>query len=132
MTYYKVIFGFAPEDSVCIDETELEKAIYAHVTGKKAIFNEGTVSGERIIAIQPDYHRAMGWNRGYKLGADDFAQLSQEGVDIRHRELYAATKQKVSYLISSKKEHLIGKNVDMPQLAASKDAGHLAANLRIT
>jgi hypothetical protein len=39
MRYYKILHGFEPEDYIPIDETELEKAIFAHLRGIKAAFS---------------------------------------------------------------------------------------------
>lgn len=102
MRFYKIVFGYDAEDIIRIDETELKKALYVHLTGKKGVFSEGTVSGERIIAIQPDYHRAMGWNLGHKLDAEDYRELSRSGVDVSHKEFYIEAKNEVSGVMAGK------------------------------
>jgi hypothetical protein len=86
---------------VPIDESELEKAIYAHATGKNAIFSEGTVTGSKIIAIQPDYHRAMGWSPGWKLTADDFNELADKGIDRAHRDFQYLAKERVNEMLAT-------------------------------
>jgi len=102
--FYKVVWGFDAEDYVPIDESELEKAIYAHATGKTAIFSEGSISGSKIIAIQPDYHRAMGWSPGWKLGADDFNELADKGIDRAHRDHLSLAKERVHDMIATGKQ----------------------------
>lgn len=104
MRYYKIVFGYDAEDYIQIDETELKKAYYAFLTKKDATYSGGAVRGSQIVAIQPDYHRAMGWNRGWKLGPDDYAQLSDEGVDRAHTHYLAEVKTEVQALLSSGKE----------------------------
>lgn len=116
---YKVLFGFEAEDYIPIDEKELERAIYAHMTQKNAAFENGSVSGTRIVAIQPDYHAEMGWNRGHVLGPDDFDELRSKGIDEAHRAFQISAKERVQYLMETKQEHLIGKHVPLPELEAS-------------
>ena len=114
--FFKIIWGYEAEDYTEIDETEVEKAEYAHLTKKDAIYSGGSVSGSRIIAVAEDYHRAMGWNRGYKLGALDYEELKEKGIDREYRKFLAEKKDKVHYLIETKQEHLIGKNIAIPEL----------------
>ena len=116
MKYFKIIWGYDAEDYVEIDETELEKAQFAHITKKDAIYSGGSLTGSKIIAIQPDYHRIMGWNRGYKLGALDYEELSEKGIDKSCQKFLADKKEKIQYLISTFQQHLIGKNVETPEL----------------
>lgn len=111
MKYYKIIRGYGVEDYIELDETELEKAYYAFLEKKDGIYSGGAVRGSEILAVQPDYHRAMGWNRGYKLGQDDYAELSRKGVDRSHMNYLGDTKIKVDYLIRTNQLNLIGKNV---------------------
>ena len=114
--YFKAIHGFDAEDYVPIEAEELEKAIYAHMTGSKAVFASGSISGNMITVVQPDYHKAMGWNQGYKLGADDFAELAQHGVDKSHQKYLAKTKERINYLVANGRQTEIGKNVPIPEL----------------
>lgn len=118
--YYKVVFGFDAEDYVPISAEELEKAMWAHMRGKNVAFEQGSVSGERIVAVQPDYHTAMGWNRGYTLGADDFEELAQYGVDKSHQKFLRIAKDRIQHLVENKQEHLIGKNVPIPEIDNTK------------
>ncbi len=109
MNYYKLIRGYSAEDFIGIDETELEKATYCFLEKKDAAYSGGSVRGSEIIAIQPDYHRTMGWNRGHKLGADDFAELSSRGVDKACQYALSEAREKVIFLVQTNQVHLLGK-----------------------
>lgn len=112
MKYFKAIYGYDSENYVELNETELDKAIYLHLTAKKGLLTGGSISGDRVIAVQPDFHRAMGWNRGYSLGPDDYAELNGKGIYKSYNILLEDTKARVHHLIETGQEHLIGKPMD--------------------
>ena len=114
--YYKIIFGFDAEDYIPIEDSELEKAFYAFLKKKDGIYSGGAVKGTNIQAIQPDYHRAMGWNRGWRLTDEDYAELNARGIANPHMNTLADVKMKVSSLIETGQENLIGKNADIKKL----------------
>ena len=122
MKHFKIIRGYNAEDYIEIDETELEKAYASFLFKKDGVYSGGAVRGSEIIAIQPDYHKTMGWNRGYKLGADDYAELSSKGLDSKMKLMLSETKNKVEYLFHSGQENLIGKNVSIPELDSPKNS----------
>lgn len=104
--YFKVQIGFGKSDFISIGEEELDKAIYAMVSGKVAIFKNGSVAGNNIISILPDYHRAMGWNHGYDFLPEDWKQ-----INIRckgYQGLVEEAKNRVNHLMQSGQTHLIG------------------------
>ena len=114
MKYFRVYTGYT--EYIPIDEKELEKALYAFMTGNPIIFNEGSTS--RIDRIIPDFHRAMGINPAWKFAEDDWNECDKQG----HRKDYAGViahyKNRVQFLIDSGKKELIGKSVDIPELKA--------------
>lgn len=93
--YFKVQIGYGVVDYISIDESELEKAIKAQITGMVAIFNGGTVSGNSIISITPDYNREMGWNIDYKPNGEDFRYIGSKRID-EYRNLLEDISNKVS------------------------------------
>lgn len=109
---FKVKHGFENQDFIKIDESELEKAIYAQMSGKVGIFKGGTVRGSNIISITPDW----GFNAGYELQAEDFAEIRNSGAERKARELMEQAKDHVYELVNSKQEHLIGKSNEVKAL----------------
>ena len=75
MKEYKVKTGFGEGDFVVIDETELASALRAQITGKVAIFKEGSVSGSAILGIKPYYNKLIGYNRNYELNNEDYREV---------------------------------------------------------
>lgn len=132
-TYYKILHGFNPEDYIEIEDTELQKAYYAFLQKKDAVFSGGAVRGGLIQTIKPDFHRTMGWNRGHKLGEDDFAELNQKGIDKKMQNLLSETKEKVQYLIKTNQTHLIGTNFELPKIdeRISDDIKQLAEKMKV-
>jgi len=110
MKFYKIITGYNVDDFLPIDETELEKAIYCHIRGANGIFNNGTVSGKNIMMIREDWHKAMGWNYGYRLTADDYADPALKRVQAEYKGYFAEIKDKVNRLIETGQTNLISKN----------------------
>jgi len=114
--YFKAIYGFDAEDYIPVEEDELEKAIYAHMTGSKTILKGGSMSGDKIHHVVEDAHRTMGWNRGYKLGSDDYAELREKGIDTKLQKTIGKTKERIAFLVANKRQSEIGKNVPIPEL----------------
>lgn len=76
--YYKVIHGFGSDDYISITADELPRAAKAQVTGQVVFFKEGSIGGNLIQKIVPDFGRMLGLNRGYKLSGEDYKLLSEE------------------------------------------------------
>lgn len=97
MKFYKIVWGYDAEDMVQIDETELAKAMQCFITKKDGIFKNGPMKGDRIITIQPDYHRVMGWNPGYKLTAEDYGEIGPQ-VRREHENFLEEAKYQVNQI----------------------------------
>ncbi len=80
MKYFKVKIGYGADDFISIDQTELRKAVIAQVKGGVVIFNEGSVAGNSIISVLPDYNREMGYHRDYKLTGEDYDHIGTTRV----------------------------------------------------
>ncbi len=94
MMYFKVKIGYGDNDFISIDETELNKAIRCQIKGTVALFGEGTVAGNHIISITPDYNRLMGYNPCYKLKPEDYNMISKRKVN-QHKNLIAEIRDEV-------------------------------------
>lgn len=114
--YYKIIHGYDEERFTPIDSDELEKAYGLFLIGGRAVFKQGAIDSKYIQAIQPDWHRIMGWAQDYKLGPDDYNELADKGIDIKARGLQSKVQERVQYLILRGEENLIGKNISIPEL----------------
>lgn len=91
---YKVKIGFGSDDFMVIDETELSMALRAQITGKVALFKEGSISGNNIISIRPYYNHLMGWNREYQLNDEDYKEVGTK-VHDEHIRLLQSTKLEI-------------------------------------
>lgn len=92
MKYFRVKIGYGKDDFISVDETELPRAIIAQGTGRVAVFKEGTVAGNHIMAIVPDYQRALGFARDYQLSGEDYSELGSKPNEYR-MALQEATQQ---------------------------------------
>jgi hypothetical protein len=119
--YYKLKIGYGLEEYIQITRDELEKATYCFLTKKDSVYSGGACKGSEILAIQPDFHRVMNWNRGWKLTGDDYDELRQKGIDRKMNKELEDTKIKIQYLIETRQENLIGKNIQTPELEKTKE-----------
>src|SRR3990167_10177099 len=113
--FYKIRFGYDIERELSIDDTELEKAIGVFLSDGKALFKSGAIKGNTIQSITPDYHRIMGWNNTHELDEFDHAELRQKGIDTKARDFQQLVEGRVRFLIKNKQQHLIEKNIDIPE-----------------
>lgn len=72
------MYGYGKDNFYSISEEELPRAIRAQVNGTVAILNEGTVAGNNIMAIMPDYNRHLGYKRDYVLTGEDYDQIGDK------------------------------------------------------
>lgn len=86
MKFYRVKYGYGKDDFYSVDENELPKAIRAQVNGTIFVCEEGTIAGNNIMAISPDYNRALGLNRDYELKGEDYNELGT--LAVREHRLF--------------------------------------------
>lgn len=91
MKYYRVKYGYGADEFYSVDETEVGKAIQAQGGGTIFACSEGTISGNNIMAIMPDYNRALGYNRDYRLTGEDYKELPR-GTQNEHTQFLEETK----------------------------------------
>ena len=111
---YKVMIDY--KNFIPIDETELEKALRAMAADGKAFFNEGAT--DRIHAVIPDYHKMMGYNYGYELQPEDWAEIGSSKECNDAKKLAVDIKMKLAGHTPPSKEISDG----VKQLAESKRA----------
>ena len=76
------------------------------------------IRGKDIISITEDWHKAMGWNEGYKLTELDYADIRKKGIDRQYAGLLSQAKDNVNHYINSGQTHLIGKKpLEIKQLS---------------
>lgn len=78
MKYFRVKYGYNNDEFISVDEKEMPMAMRAHISGKKGVFKEGSISGDKIIVIVPDWQRVMGWNRTYNLMSEDYDEIGSK------------------------------------------------------
>lgn len=91
MKYYRVKYGYGKDEFYSVEESELAKAIKAQGDSSIFICSEGTISGNNIMAIMPDYNRALGYKRDYAMTGEDYDELPRS-VQREHTELLEQTK----------------------------------------
>lgn len=80
MKHYRVKYGYGKDDFYSILETDLEKAMRAQISGTVFVCEEGTIAGNNIMQIVPDYQRLLGLNRDYELNHEDYQELGMKAV----------------------------------------------------
>lgn len=92
MKYYRVKYGYGKDDFYSIPEEDLAKAMRAQANGTILICDEGTIAGNNIMGISPDYNRALGVNRDYALTGEDYNELGAATIKD-HCNFFADTKR---------------------------------------
>lgn len=111
---FRVKYGFDKTAFLRVEAgPELEKAIYAWVEQIPVTIGGKMIQGKHIISIEGDFRYYTGWYETYEpTSGDDFAQIERDcpnfdGIMPYYRE-------RVAYLIQSKQEKEVGKNVELP------------------
>jgi hypothetical protein len=119
--YFKVKHGFKASDFVVVqDGPDLEKALYAWMTGNIAQIGGKMINGNNIVSIEPDYHSYTGWYRSYEpTTGDDWKQIERDvPAEINH--VLPEYRNRVQQLLASGQEQLIGKGEPIKILEAPK------------
>jgi len=95
MKYYRVKYGYGRDEFYSVDETEVQTALRAQITGKVAVLTAGTIAGNNIMAIAPDYNRALGLNPEYQLAGEDYRELGDETIK-EHQRFLSEMKQQLA------------------------------------
>lgn len=104
--YFKVKIGYGADDYISIDDSELRVALKAQATGQVAVFKNGSVSGNHIMSILPDWNRVMGYNRDYKLTGEDYLYIGEDTQD-EYRDLIETTTNEIKGINPQKNTELI-------------------------
>ncbi len=112
---FKVYIDFT--NYIPIHGDELEKALYAFLTGQPVVFEMGAAN--KVINIVPDYNKRAGYYTDGKLSPDDIAD--RERYKHHFAGVIGEVKEKVQYLMENNQKHLIGKNVEISELGQSKN-----------
>lgn len=134
MKYYKIIFGFGEADYIEITADELHKAYVCAMDNRKGVFSGGFVdntSGGYIKRIAPDWHRAMGWNKGAKLTADDYREIRH--IEKPYMETLAKGSAIAQLVLQGGREELLALPASeaykqVPQLEGFKEGVGLLAD----
>ena len=104
--YYKIKYGFNESDYCTITDQELPKAYGMHMSQEGVgIFSDGTsIRAKDIIRIEPDWHKVRGWNRGWKMTADDYEDIHPLERSYKATQLEA--KDIVDYLLKNRPNDL--------------------------
>jgi len=131
MKNFRIKIGYGSNEFIEIDETEVEKAYGVFLTDGKGVFKNGVVRGQDIIGIYEDWNKAMGYNPEHKLDAEDRNHIREMGVEKQYKGFLNQISRKVQYLIETKQQHLIGKNVEIPELEAPKNKQFIEGSEKI-
>jgi hypothetical protein len=91
----KIITGFRDEQCYSIGAEEVHKAYRLfNNPDERAIFSNGlALIGNSIRGIEPDLIGTMGWNKGYILTPDDYAEINSRGIDRKIRDVLYLAKE---------------------------------------
>jgi len=107
---WRVIYGYGSSNYISIDESYLEKAKYAMITGKVFNYKSKTIRGREIKSIEPDFRFYTGWFDSYEYGSgDDQLQIDRDvpTEEIENRVLVAD--KRVAFVISKNQPELLQK-----------------------
>lgn len=119
MRYFRIKYGYDKSDKVTIKENDLQKAIYAQITGKPVQLGNAFIKGVNIISITPAYHKHTGWYDWYEpKGGEDWKQIERDCPN--YDSVIEWHKNKVSGYIKTNNLEKISEGDNMPLLEAPK------------
>lgn len=112
MKYYKIVTGFGNEDFIPITEDELPKALALFIEGKgRGVFLDGAIRAQDITKVVPDWHKAKGWNRGWKLGPEDYAEVRP--MEREYQETYQLAKSVAELALRTSRHEILSQPLNV-------------------
>ena len=103
--HFKIKTGFAPMEFISIGEDEVAMGQRAMVTGKVAVFRNGTIAGNHIHAIVPDWHKELNYNPEYELKGQDMQEIPSV-VQDEYRTFLENTNEEVKVQLGGRTDNL--------------------------
>jgi len=105
---WRVVYGYNPNDHVSIDESYLEKAKYAMLSGKLFNYKMKTIRGSEIKRVEPDIRFYTGWYDTYNFGgSEDQAQIERDVPLQAIEERTYQADNRVGYILRNNKPQLL-------------------------
>ncbi len=91
----KIVTGFREDQRYTLDIEEAHKAYYLFLhPEERGVFKNGlAIIGKHIQSVEPDYNTTMGWNKGYELQPEDYADIRKKGIDSELRNILSMAKK---------------------------------------
>lgn len=107
---FKIVYGYGEADYISITENQLATAISVFMEGGRAIFNENAIRGQDIMRIVPDWHAEKGWNKGYKMIAEDYADIKP--LERDYQDIYNKAKYLAEYSMKENRRDLLSQPLE--------------------
>jgi len=134
--YFKVItrikLDYGKSLFISITEDELEKAYFIYLTERRGVLGGKPISGRDIITIAEDWNKAMNWNEEYEIQAIDRNAIRDDGVERLYKGVLENYSKRVAYLIEKNQTHLIGRNVEIPELDRPQSGGMIEGSKKLS
>lgn len=91
----KLVCGYREDQEFTIDANESHRAYYLFQNPtERGVFANGiAIIGSDIKRIVPNYQATMGWNPGYRMTAEDWAEVHKTGLEEKFRDIMEAARQ---------------------------------------
>jgi len=129
------LFKYGDKTGTPLTRAEAERAVYAMATGKVFLCKNEAIAGSAIMSIKADFNKVMGFNPDYVLIGEDYGEVKRYFPEYINAMDEINTR--VKHLIETKREHLIGTLVEIPELEVhapkeiSAQSAQIAENFRI-